>query len=46
MPQAERKLSRALGDGGQRFVRSLRVDGHDPDSTCWLHEDGCCFSTS
>jgi protein-L-isoaspartate(D-aspartate) O-methyltransferase len=44
-PQAERKLCKALGDGGQRFVRSLRTDSHDPDSTCWLHGDGYCFST-
>ncbi len=44
-PQAGRQLSRALGDGGQRFVRSLRTDSHGPDSTCWLHGDGYCFST-
>jgi protein-L-isoaspartate(D-aspartate) O-methyltransferase len=44
-PHSERKLCRALGEGGQRFVRSLRTDSHDLDSTCWLHLDGSCFST-
>jgi protein-L-isoaspartate(D-aspartate) O-methyltransferase len=44
-PQAARLLARALGEGGQRFVRSLRVDRHDPDPTCWLHGDAYCLST-
>jgi protein-L-isoaspartate(D-aspartate) O-methyltransferase len=26
-------------------VASLRTDVHDADPTCWLHADGCCFST-
>jgi protein-L-isoaspartate(D-aspartate) O-methyltransferase len=44
-PLAAQRLSRALGEGGQRFVRSLRIDDHAPDRTCWLHGDGYCFST-
>ncbi|WP_158816527.1 protein-L-isoaspartate O-methyltransferase [Methylocapsa sp. S129] len=43
--QAERLFARALGQGGQRFVRSLRLDAHAHDSTCWLHGDGYCLST-
>jgi protein-L-isoaspartate(D-aspartate) O-methyltransferase len=42
--QAARRLGRALGDGGQRFVRSLRLDPHARENTCWLHGDGHCFS--
>jgi protein-L-isoaspartate(D-aspartate) O-methyltransferase len=42
---AMRRLSRALGEGGQRFVRSLRRDTHTHDETCWLHGDGYCLST-
>jgi protein-L-isoaspartate(D-aspartate) O-methyltransferase len=44
-PAAARLLARALGDGGQRFVRSLRVDRHPKVSTCWLHGEGYCLST-
>jgi protein-L-isoaspartate(D-aspartate) O-methyltransferase len=43
--QAARLLGRALGDGGQRFVRSLRVDAHAREDTCWLHGEGYCLST-
>jgi protein-L-isoaspartate(D-aspartate) O-methyltransferase len=42
--QAARLLGRALGDGGQRFVRSLRLDLHAREGTCWLHGDGYCLS--
>ena len=44
-PEAARRLARALGDGGQRFVRSLLLDAHHRDDSCWLHGDGYCFST-
>ncbi len=44
-PQAARLLGRALGEGGQRFVRTLRLDPHDADATCWLHGEGYCLST-
>lgn len=43
-PQAARLLGRALADGGQRFVRSLRLDGHQHEPECWLHGDGYCLS--
>jgi protein-L-isoaspartate(D-aspartate) O-methyltransferase len=42
---AARLLARALADGGQRFVRSLRLDPHPREATCWLHGDGHCLST-
>jgi protein-L-isoaspartate(D-aspartate) O-methyltransferase len=42
--QAARLLGRALADGGQRFVRSLRLDPHAREDTCWLHGDGYCLS--
>ena len=42
---AARLLARALADGGQRFVRSLRLDTHAREATCWLHGDGHCLST-
>ena len=45
MAQAERLLARALAEGGQRLVRSLRLDAHAPDSHCWLHGEGYCLST-
>ncbi len=42
---AARLLARALADGGQRFVRSLRLDPHAREDTCWLHGEGHCLST-
>ncbi len=42
---AERGLVRALGGGGQRFIRSLRRDPHAASATCRTHRDGCCLST-
>jgi protein-L-isoaspartate(D-aspartate) O-methyltransferase len=41
---AARLLARALGEGGQRFVRSLRLDPHAREGTCWLHGDSHCLS--
>lgn len=43
-PEAERRLSRALGDGGQRFVQTLRLDPHSQDASCWLHNSDHCLS--
>jgi protein-L-isoaspartate(D-aspartate) O-methyltransferase len=43
-PEAARLLGRALGEGGQRFVRSLRTDSHAADGSCWLHGEGYCLS--
>ena len=42
--QAAQRLSRALGDGGQRFVRALRLDPHPQEFSCWLHGSDCCLS--
>jgi protein-L-isoaspartate(D-aspartate) O-methyltransferase len=44
-PRAGQRLAAALCEGGQRFVRSLRLDAHDRESGCWLHGEGYCFST-
>lgn len=43
-PHSAQLLARALGRGGQHFVRSLRLDPHDSGDTCWLHGAGYCFS--
>ena len=43
---AARRLGRALAEGGQRFVRSLRRDAHAGKVGCWLHGDGWCLSTA
>jgi protein-L-isoaspartate(D-aspartate) O-methyltransferase len=44
-PRAGQRLAAALSEGGQRFVRSLRLEAHDRDAGCWLHGDGYCLST-
>lgn len=43
-PKAARRLRRALEQGGQRFVRALRLDAHEECPTCWLHGEGHCLS--
>ncbi len=43
--RAARVLLRSLGEGGQRFVRSLRCDPHAKEQSCWLHGDGFCLTT-
>jgi len=45
-PKAARQLIRALGQGGQRFVRTLRLDAHEECPACWLHGEGYCLSVS
>lgn len=42
--QAAGRLARALAEGGQRFVRSLRLDPHERVDSCWLHGEGHCLS--
>jgi len=38
-------LQHALLDSqGQRDIKSLRRDPHEPDKWCWLHGDGWCLS--
>jgi protein-L-isoaspartate(D-aspartate) O-methyltransferase len=43
--KAERAFAKALADGGQRFIRSLRCDSHERDASCWFHSEPYCFST-
>lgn len=44
--KAARRLGRALGQGGQRFVRALRIDAHEECPACWLHGEGYCLSVT
>ena len=45
-PAMDEPIGKALtaGPGRWQAVRRLRRDRHDPDGSCWLHRDGCCFS--
>jgi protein-L-isoaspartate(D-aspartate) O-methyltransferase len=43
---ADRRLWEAFAKGGWESVRSLRRDQHEPGSTCWLHGDDFCLSTT
>lgn len=43
-PEANRALVRALAGGGRRFIRSLRLDAHAAEASCWLHGEGFCLS--
>ena len=45
-PKAGRHLNRALSQGGQRFVRALRLDAHEECPACWLHGEGYCLSVA
>jgi protein-L-isoaspartate(D-aspartate) O-methyltransferase len=38
------ELAKVLKRDHGASVRSLRCDPHRPDSTCWLHGNGWCFS--
>src|SRR5262249_43294337 len=38
------QLAAALASGGADEVRRLRLDGHSPSATCWLHRDDYCVS--
>jgi len=42
------KVSKELADALDRYagaaVKSLRCDAHEKEETCWLHDDGWCFS--
>jgi protein-L-isoaspartate(D-aspartate) O-methyltransferase len=41
------RIGRALtgGPGKWGAVTRLRRDAHEPAESCWLHRNGCCFST-
>jgi protein-L-isoaspartate(D-aspartate) O-methyltransferase len=38
------RLATAIEGGHDDLVRSLRLDRHMPDGSCWLHGDGFCLS--
>jgi protein-L-isoaspartate(D-aspartate) O-methyltransferase len=38
------RLATAIEGGHADLVRSLRLDRHVPDGSCWLHGDGFCVS--
>jgi protein-L-isoaspartate(D-aspartate) O-methyltransferase len=46
-PRMNERVGNALAAGPLQWqaVKRLRRDAHDVDSSCWLHGDGCCFST-
>ena len=39
------RLFEALRKSAGFDVRSVRLDSHDPETTCWLHEEHYCLST-
>ena len=41
---ADERLATAIQRGNTDFVRSLRLDAHMPDGSCWLHADTFCLS--
>jgi len=44
-PEVEKRLSDALKRDRGAPVKSLRLDPHAQEQSCWLHGDGWCFST-
>ena len=42
--EADRRLGEALEKNGLTDVRSLRIEGHDPEESCLLHGKRYCFS--
>jgi protein-L-isoaspartate(D-aspartate) O-methyltransferase len=38
------RLAGMLRHDGSKEVRSLRLDPHDENESCWLHGEGWCFS--
>ncbi len=43
-PAVSSQLAKALKRDDGTCVRSLRLDWHQHDATCWLHGNGWCFS--
>jgi len=41
---AETRLQKAFAGGGAEQVRSLRLDKHERDRNCWLHDRVFCLS--
>jgi protein-L-isoaspartate(D-aspartate) O-methyltransferase len=44
----DERIGKALMAGPAQWqsVKRLRRDAHEPDESCWLHRDACCFSTA
>jgi protein-L-isoaspartate(D-aspartate) O-methyltransferase len=40
----DERLATAIEGGHGELVRSLRLDRHVPDGSCWLHGEGFCLS--
>ena len=42
----DERIGKALMAGPAQWqsVKRLRRDAHEPDTSCWLHRAGCCFS--
>jgi len=43
-PAIAAQLAQALAHDQGKPVKSLRLDPHDKDETCWLHSETFCFS--
>jgi protein-L-isoaspartate(D-aspartate) O-methyltransferase len=43
-PKMNAALTRAFEGISWKSVRSVRLDPHEPTSTCWLHGEGACVS--
>ncbi|HEV2325302.1 MAG TPA: methyltransferase domain-containing protein [Terracidiphilus sp.] len=43
-PEIGSRVAQLLRRDRSNEVRSLRLDAHDKDDSCWLHEEGWCFS--
>jgi protein-L-isoaspartate(D-aspartate) O-methyltransferase len=46
-PAMDERIGKALAAGPAQWqsVKRLRRDPHQPEASCWLHRDACCFST-
>lgn len=43
-PEADKRLRKTYSAGGHETVRSLRLDSHAREESCWLHAGGVCLS--
>lgn len=43
-PQTSSRITDLLRRDGSDEVRSLRLDAHEQEESCWLHGEGWCFS--
>jgi protein-L-isoaspartate(D-aspartate) O-methyltransferase len=42
--ETDQSAAIALRRGDYETIRSIRRDAHQPDDSCWLHNDGACIS--